>query len=101
MTSSPASGLLYPCLLYLYDIEVPGDMIPVPQDEEVAEFRLMSVEEVMDAVLGEEFKRNCVLVMVDFFVRHGLLGLEDERDYVELLWKCRGRLSVPVMPERS
>jgi 8-oxo-dGTP pyrophosphatase MutT (NUDIX family) len=100
VTDSPKSGLMYPCVLYVYDIELPEDMVPQPQDEEVAEFMLMSVEEVKEAILAEKFKRNCVLVMLDFFVRHGYMTQENERDYLEIVTKLRSVLPVPLTPER-
>ena len=47
-------------------------------DGEVEKFELMPVEEVMDIVRSEQrFKPNCNLVMIDFFIRHGLIDAQD------------------------
>lgn len=73
-------------------------MAPKPQDDEVSEFYLMGVDEVKQAMFNEEFKPNCTLVMIDFFIRHGIITEENEADYLELAARLRRRLPVPVAP---
>lgn len=31
-----------------------------------------------------EFKPNCALLVIDFFIRHGILTAENEKDYDEI-----------------
>ena len=71
-------------ILYCYDLELPEDFVPVCNDGEVEEFYLMPIEEVMEIVKSSyDFKNNCNLVLIDFFIRHGFIGT-DNKDYLEL-----------------
>lgn len=80
-------GLVQPECQYVYDLELPADIVPKPNDSEVQEFYLWDVEEVQEHMANGEFKPNCALIMLDFFIRHGILTLENEKDYHEI--KCR------------
>lgn len=72
-------------ILYCYDLEVPAGFTPVCQDGELEAFILLPIEEVAAIVRdSERFKFNCNLVIIDFLVRHGLLG-PDEPDYVAIV----------------
>ncbi|KAI9842118.1 MAG: hypothetical protein M1837_007479 [Sclerophora amabilis] len=53
-------------------------VVPRPSDDEVEQFYLWDVQEVQEALRKGEFKPNCALVLVDFFVRHGLVTKETE-----------------------
>lgn len=76
---------LKPDLMYCWDLELPADFVPANADGEIAEFRLLSVEQVMEIVdATTNFKFNCNLVNIDFFIRHGALPPEHP-DYVALL----------------
>ena len=58
--------------IFCFDLELPEDFVPVPQDGEVAGFQLRPVAWVLQAVLrgGEAgYKPNCNLVLTDFFIR--------------------------------
>lgn len=72
-------------VLYCYDLELPEDFVPDCMDGEVQSFYLWPVEEVMERVQnGSEFKLNCNLVIIDFLIRHGYIGPDDET-YLTLL----------------
>jgi isopentenyldiphosphate isomerase len=88
-------------ILYVYDIELPGTMTPAPKDGEVEEFMLMSVEEIKVAMFAGRFKPNCNLVMIDFFIRHGIITQENEGDYVEIITRLHRQLPVPVALPRA
>ena len=61
-------------LIFAYDLELPLNFRPANTDGEVEDFQLWPVEEVMEVVFsGDDFKFNCNLVLIDFFIRHGLL----------------------------
>jgi hypothetical protein len=78
--------------MYCYDLEVPEDFQPVNTDGEVAGFELQPVEQVMATVREtDEFKLNCNLVIIDFLIRHGLIGPE-EPDYLDLIQGLRSPL---------
>ncbi|GAB5471344.1 MAG: DUF4743 domain-containing protein [Rhodospirillales bacterium] len=62
-------------VLWCYDLEVPPDFLPKPGDDEVEDFRFWPIEQVMERVAeSEDFKFNVALVIVDFLIRHGLVG---------------------------
>jgi hypothetical protein len=92
--------LIVPTVLYVFDLELPETMIPLPKDGEVAGFELMSVEEINAAMFRQDFKPNCTLVMIDFFMRHGIITPDNEEDYVEIATRLRRKLPVPTTPAR-
>lgn len=89
-------GLVVPDVIYCYDLEVDDDVILKPQDDEVEGFYLMSVGDVKEALLREEFKTNCASVMIDFFVRHGVITDDNEPDYLEIVTRLHRPLPVPT-----
>ena len=71
--------------LYCYDLEVPEDFVPRNTDGEVAEFLLLPVDDVLQLILEtDQFKLNCNLVFIDFFIRHGIIN-QDHPEYSELV----------------
>ena len=74
-----------PDQLMVYDLALPEDFVPVCQDGEIARFDLMEEAEVL-ALIGDtdRFKFNCSTVLIDFFLRHGLLDPDRQPDYAEL-----------------
>ena len=90
------TGLLQPECQYVYDIELPTNVEPRPNDEEVECFYLWSLDKVKEALANGEFKPNCALVILDFFVRHGLLTPENEPDYNEIIFGLHRRLPFPT-----
>lgn len=85
-------GLVTPDYVYVYDIELPRDVVPKPHDDEVNSFTLMSVEELKAALLREEFKPDSAAVLVEFLVRHGVITPENEPDFVEISMRLHRRL---------
>jgi len=73
------SGLqLKPDVMTCFDLELPDDFTPHANDGEVHVFELWPVRRVFETVRDTiEFKYNCNLVLIDFFVRHGLLAADD------------------------
>lgn len=91
------SGLHHSEILYVYDMEMDEGTIPQPHDGEVEEFVLMGCDELRTRMLAGEFKPNVCGVMIDFFVRHGVVTPENERDYVDICARLRRRLPVPTV----
>ncbi|OSS45020.1 hypothetical protein B5807_09200 [Epicoccum nigrum] len=91
------TGLLQPEVQYVYDLELPADVVPKPGDDEVEEFYLWSVEEVQEAMAKGEFKPNCAVVVLDFLVRHGILTEANERDFIEIVSRLHRRLEFPTL----
>ncbi len=74
-----------PDTLYCYDLQLPVTFRPRCNDGEVAGFELLPVRDVMTIVRdSDEFKLNCNLVVIDFFIRHGYLGPEHD-EYHEII----------------
>ncbi|KAG9256626.1 NUDIX hydrolase domain-like protein [Emericellopsis atlantica] len=95
---NPKSGLFHSEILYVYDMELPADVVPSPGDDEVEEFVLMDVEEMKQRMVDGEFKPNVCPVMVDFLIRHGHVTADTEGEgmYVEICRRLRRRLPVPI-----
>jgi hypothetical protein len=69
---------LKPDLMICFDLELPEDFTPRANDGEVHSFELWPVQRVLETVRDtSDFKYNCNLVLIDFFVRHGLLSADD------------------------
>ncbi len=76
-----------PDVMYCYDLELPARFVPRNTDGEIERFALMPVARVARIVGGTaRFKFNCNLVIIDFLVRHGVIG-PDHEDYLAI---CRG-----------
>jgi hypothetical protein len=64
--------------LYCYDLMLPPAFMPVPADGEVEGFELWPIEQVADTVrLTDAFKFNVSLVLIDLFIRRGLITGSD------------------------
>lgn len=75
---------LKPDLMFNYDLELPSDFTPANTDGEVEEFYLWPMKSVLEIVAESfDFKFNCNLVIIDFAVRHGLIG-PNHPDYVAI-----------------
>ena len=90
------TGLLRPECLYVYEMEVGPDVKPEPNDTEVEEFYLWTIDAVKEHMIMGEFKPNCALVLLDFFVRHGILTAEEEPEYAEIVSRLHRTLPFPT-----
>ena len=76
-------------VLYVYDLELPHDFVPMVVDGEVEEFMHWPVQKVADTVrTTRSFKPNCNIVLIDFFVRHGIITPES-RGFISLVASLR------------
>ncbi len=81
-------------VLYVFDLELPADIVPRNTDGEISEFYLWPLERVIETVRdSDEFKFNCALIVIDFLIRHGHIG-PDEPDYLHLVHGLRS-LALP------
>ncbi|KAG0642434.1 NUDIX hydrolase domain-like protein [Tuber brumale] len=95
-TAGGEEGLLQPEVQYVYDLEVGNDVIPKPCDDEVQDFHLMDVQQVKAELAKGSFKPNCSLVLLDFFIRHGIVAPENEMDYLEIGSRLHRLLEFPT-----
>lgn len=77
-------GCFSPEVQFLYEMKIPEDVKPVPGDDEVAEIVLMDVEQIKEELAKGSFTPANGCVVLDFFIRHGILTFENEPDYVEI-----------------
>ncbi|MFK5983948.1 MAG: DUF4743 domain-containing protein [Pseudomonadota bacterium] len=71
-------------VLFIYDIKLNQDFVPINTDGEVEEFYLWPIEKVLSIVKSsDKFKTNCNLVIIDFAIRHGFIQ-PDETLYAQL-----------------
>jgi 8-oxo-dGTP pyrophosphatase MutT (NUDIX family) len=72
-------------VLFLYDLEMPEEVTPRNRDGEIVAFTRMVAEDVVERVRAtEDFKFNVNLVIIDFALRHGLVGPRDP-EYLDLV----------------
>ena len=90
------AGLLQPECQYVFDMEIGVGIIPKPGDNEVENFYLWTVDEVKEALAEGRFKPNCAAVLLDFFIRHGILTAENEKDYMEIVSRLHRKLPFPT-----
>jgi 8-oxo-dGTP pyrophosphatase MutT (NUDIX family) len=90
-------GWIYPECQWVYDLELPADgsVTPRPKDGEVESFRLQTVEEIQEQLAQGLWKPNCAMIMLDFFVRHGILTPENEPYYDELRARAHRHIPFP------
>ncbi|BGP47569.1 hypothetical protein JCM10450v2_003432 [Rhodotorula kratochvilovae] len=100
-----SAGYLQPEVQYVYDLRLPAPGAPDagegsqpstnPADGEVESFALLPLDEVVQRMVDGEFKPNCALVLVDFFIRHGLLTAESDTRFLEIAARLRRPLGLP------
>ena len=72
--------------LFVFDLELPADFVPRNTDGELTGFELWDIDAVMARVRDtDDFKFNVAPVLIDFFVRHGLLDPDLEPDYLPIV----------------
>ncbi|EIW53418.1 uncharacterized protein TRAVEDRAFT_60881 [Trametes versicolor FP-101664 SS1] len=86
-------GWLQPEVEYVYDLALPPNsgVQPQPLDGEVESFELLPLEKVVEHMRAGLFKYNCSIVLVDFMVRKGIITLDNEPDYQEIVTRLHGR----------
>ena len=89
-------GVVYPSMSYIYEMEMPAHWKPDISSGEVAEVYCWTVDEVKAAMARGEFKNTTAMIMMDFFIRWGLMTHENEPDYEEIIQRLHRRLPFPV-----
>ncbi|KAK9454804.1 NUDIX hydrolase domain-like protein [Dipodascopsis uninucleata] len=90
------TDLLEPECEYCYDLCLEDDSIkPWPVDGEAQEFHLWDIDTVKAELMAGNFKSNTALVMIDFFIRHGIITPENEPDYLEIVSRMHRNIGFP------
>ena len=84
-----------PQVMYTYSIELHPDMVPKPSDGEVEKFELMTLDHVKAALTNREFKANCVLTWISYFISQGIINAENEKDLQKIATHLHRRLEFP------
>ena len=70
--------------LYCFDLMLPESFTPKPVDGEVAGFELWPIDEALDVVrTSNDFKFNVNLVLIDLFLRRGMIDSAELRKAVK------------------
>ncbi|TKY85739.1 hypothetical protein EX895_005279 [Sporisorium graminicola] len=88
-------GWIQPEVEYVYDLPLPADVVLQPKDGEVDHFELMTLAEIYDKMREGRFKANCVLVLLDFLIRHGHITAETEPGYRQIVAQLHVDLRLP------
>lgn len=92
--SKGEKGLLCPEIQFTYEMRIPADLIPVPADGEIEGFVLMSIDQFEEALANGEFTPANGEVVLDFFIRHGILTFENEPSYTTIVSRLHRSLEV-------
>lgn len=93
--SGGEAGYIYPECQWVYDLELPNDgsVVPEPKDGEVDSFSLRTVEDIQEQLAKGLWKPNCAVIMLDFFLRHGIYTPGNEPYFEEL--RARAHRYIP------
>ena len=82
-TNDGRAGCQHHCQ-FVFELELPVDLVPRPNDGEVDSFTLMSLHELKVALSGDNFVPNRTLTYLAHFVRHGIVNDENEPKLMEV-----------------
>ncbi|OTA02727.1 thiamine pyrophosphokinase [Trichoderma parareesei] len=88
-------GYIYPECQWVYDLKLPADVVPQPKDGEVEEFRLCDVDEIKRDLRAGKYKPNCALVLINFFIRRGILTEANESELAAIQARMHRELPFP------
>ncbi len=78
--------------IFVYDLLLPEDISPCPNDGEVESFQRLTLPQALEWVAqGNVYKPNCNLVVLDFLIRHGAIPAEHP-EYEALCEGLRGNV---------
>jgi 8-oxo-dGTP pyrophosphatase MutT (NUDIX family) len=91
--SGSGTGLLQPECQFVYDLDLTDkNVVLKPGDSEVEHFELMPARELWAKLLAREFKPNSALVLIEFFIRHGICPVAVDSTYGETVARLHRRL---------
>lgn len=75
---------IFPNTVFVFEIELPLDFIPVNGDGEVEKFELLPADKCLDRICDPDFKMTSAPVVLDFMIRHGIVNAENEKDLLRI-----------------
>ena len=89
-------GLFTPEVQFTYEMKLPQDITPRPGDNEAEEITLMNVDRLKCALAAGEFTPANGCIVLDFFIRHGIITYEQEKDFIEIASRLHRPLPFPT-----
>ncbi|KAJ2156268.1 hypothetical protein GGF46_005303 [Coemansia sp. RSA 552] len=86
---------LQPETQFVFDLELPADFVPTPNDGEVDSFYLWPLDQVLEKIRQGLFKPNCAMCVVDFMVRRGFITPDNEPRYLDIIDNIHRPLPFP------
>lgn len=68
---------IFPNTVFVFDLPIPPQFKPENSDGEVETFALVPVKKCLEIIEEGMFKQPIILVVVDFFIRHGVIPADD------------------------
>jgi 8-oxo-dGTP pyrophosphatase MutT (NUDIX family) len=90
-------GLLSPEVQFCYELKLSKDVTLVPGEPAVQEIVLLNVEQMKEALAKGEFAPLTGCLILDFFVRHGILTFENEPNYISIASRMHKPLDLETM----
>jgi len=90
-----------PQMVHVYDMEVASLEDAVPRrnlDKRARGYGAALTKHIKEGLLRGEYDRCSSAVSINFFIRHGLITVDDEPDYAEIETRLHRRLPFPVAP---
>lgn len=90
------TGLFQPSVRFVYDLRLGPDVKPLPADEDIDHYELLSADEIKAALAAGDFRPSSTLVLLDFCIRHGIINSENEKHYSEIIARIHRKLPFPT-----
>jgi isopentenyldiphosphate isomerase len=72
---------------FVFDLKLPTTFRPKIGDGEVESFKLMTIDEVKEALISDNFKPNSAAITLDFLMRKGIVNAENDPNYLYIIKK--------------
>jgi len=95
--SGKAKGLLQPEVQYVYDAQLEPGLIPRSHCEDIDNYDLLPIGQVLSALRRREFTPRSAVVLIDFFIRHNIIVPENEPYFMEIFSRLHRHLDFPTI----
>lgn len=89
-------GLVEPGVQFGYDLEVDAETKLSSAEAGIDWVRPLSIDDVKGALLRYEFKPSSTCVLIEFFVRHGIINAENNGFFAEIVSRLHRSLPLPT-----
>jgi 8-oxo-dGTP pyrophosphatase MutT (NUDIX family) len=72
--------------VYIFDLQLPENFIPIKQDEEIEDIHLLPLKDVYNLIKnGKDFKFNSMIVTAYFLLENSNLLSSEDKNYINLI----------------